>query len=709
VLDKHGRMGRFGEFYDQDEDSARPGVWTGPVHAGHGMLYDQDAALDRPRRDRAAELRRREAEDRQRDREIELRRERDLARDRDARRQRAREASRTQAQGPVRISSRPGATSSRMPPANPPPGRSAPQVRISTTGDGAPAPAGPGPDRSGGPTADAGAAGDVVQYDGGRSRPQSTQEATAVLAVGTFASRLTGFVRVLAIGYVLGVGSLSDAYNYANGVPNIVYDLLLGGILSATLIPVFVDQFNREDREETVRAISAVVTAIVAALAVITALLWLLAPWVIRFYLVLNSTPSAPDEKLLATKLLHYFTPQVFLLGAIVVSTALLNARHRFTAAALSPVLNNLIAIGALLATKFVADAVLTSTSTSATTTVDRFAHDQRAILILGLGTTAGYLAQLLVQLPAMRRAGIRIRLVWDLHHPAVRRVAALSTWLVGVVLANQISLALVMVLAGKTTGGVTAYNFSYQFFQLPYALIAVSVATAIMPNLAQRWTDGDRGGFERQLVSGLRVTLALLIPAALVYVAIAQPFIQLAIHHGRVTQSGAHLVSTTLAVFAAGLPGFSAFFLLIRAYQAMQKARNMFWIYALENAMTVVAALILEPFLGVPGLALAWVGPYTIVSFVAAADLRRWVGPLGGSATARLLVRVVIASAITGLVVVLIGLAFPSSAGDGDLIVRLLAQAGAGVVVYLLLAHIMRIRELQAVTRMARSLVGAR
>jgi putative peptidoglycan lipid II flippase len=397
----------------------------------------------------------------------------------------------------------------------------------------------------------------------------------------------------------------------------------------------------------------------------------------------------------------------VFLLGAIVVSTALLNARHRFTAAALSPVLNNLIAIAALLATKVVADTVLTARTTNPAITLDRFAHDQRAILILGVGTTAGYLAQLLVQLPAMRRAGIRIRLVWDLHHPAVRRVARLSSWLIGVVLANQISLALVMVLAGRTTGGVTAYNFSYQFFQLPYALVAVSVASAIMPNLAQRWSDNDKRGFERQFVSGLRVTLALLIPAGLVYVAIAQPFIQLAIHHGRVTQSGAHLVSTTLAVFAAGLPGFSAFFLLIRAYQAMQAARIMFWIYAVENALTVVAALILEPFLGVPGLALAWVGPYTIMSFVAAADLRRRVGPLGGSDTVRLLVRVALASAITVIVVVLIGLAFPSPAADGVLILRLVAQAGASVVVYLVLARVLRIRELQAITRMARSLVG--
>jgi putative peptidoglycan lipid II flippase len=525
--------------------------------------------------------------------------------------------------------------------------------------------------------------------------------------VGTFASRLTGFIRVLAIAYVLGVGSLSDAFNYANGIPNIVYDLVLGGILSATLIPVFVELFNQEDRDEAIRSVSAVVTAITAALAAITVFLWLLAPWIIRFYLILNSTSSAPPEKALATKLLHYFAPQVFLLGAIVVSTALLNARHRFTAAALSPVLNNLIAIAALLATKFVADTVLTARSASPVTTLDRFSHDQHAILILGLGTTAGYLAQLLVQLPAMRRAGIRMRLVWDLHHPAVRQVARLSSWLVGVVLANQISLALVMILAGRTTGGVTAYNFSYQFFQLPYALIAVSVASAIMPNLAQRWTDGDKRGFERQFVSGLRVTLALLIPAGLVYVAIAQPFIQLAIHHGRVTQSGAHLVSTTLAVFAAGLPGFSAFFLLIRAYQAMQEARIMFRIYAVENALTVVAALVLEPLLGVPGLALAWVGPYTIMSFVAAADLRRRVGPLGGSSTARLLIRVAMASVITVIVVVLIGLAFPSSASDGVLIVRLVAQAGAGVVVYLVLARLMRIRELQAITRMARSLAG--
>jgi putative peptidoglycan lipid II flippase len=528
------------------------------------------------------------------------------------------------------------------------------------------------------------------------------------VAAGTFASRITGFIRVLVIAYVLGVGSLSDAFNYANGVPNIVYDLLLGGILSATLIPVFVEHLRADDPQEGARSISAVVTAISAALVAMSVVLWLLAPYLIDFYLVLNHSSTGPDERALATKLLHYFAPQVFFLGAIVVSTALLNARHHFTAPAFSPVVNNLIAIAALLVAKFTASGILTSKTANASTTLARFAADERAVIILGLGTTAGYVVQFLVQLPSMRRARLIFRPVWDLRHPAVRQVGRLSSWLIGVVVANQVSLAVVMVLAGRKSGGWTAYQFAYQFFQLPYALIAVSVATAIMPNLAERWTSGDRAGFERDLVVAIRMTLAIVIPLAMAYAAIAQPFILLAIHHGRVTQSGAHPVGVTLAMFAVGLPGFCAFFLLIRGYQAMQQARVMFWLYAFENGLTVVLALILEPLLGVPGLALAWVVPYTIASIVAVFDLRGRIGTLGGISTIRSLVRITVAGGISVLVVVLVGLPFAGRTSDPVLITRLIAQIAAGVVAYLAMVKILRIRELRPIVRMAKSLTAS-
>lgn len=526
--------------------------------------------------------------------------------------------------------------------------------------------------------------------------------ATSILAVGTFTSRLTGFVRVLVIGYVLGVGVLSDAFNYANGVPNIIYDLLLGGILSATLIPVFVEQLSEDDSRESSRSISAILTTICLALVVISGLLYVAAPLVIRFYLLMTPGATGGPEKGLATQLLRDFSPQVFFLGATVATTALLNARRRFTAAAASPVVNNLVAIGALLATKFAAAHVLTQKHLSPAATLNQFSRDGRAVLILGAGTTLGYAIQLLVQLPSLRRLGIRLRPVWQPRHPAVRRVAGLSSWLMGVVVANQVALALVMILAGRTQGGVTAYQFGYQFFQLPYALIAVSVASAIMPDLSERWTAGHRVAFERQFVTGLRVSLAVLIPVALIYMAVAQPFIQLAIHHGAVGSSGAHLVATTLVFFLAGLPGFSAFFLLMRAFQAMQDARTMFRVYVVENLLTVIAAPIFVAFFGIPGLAIAWVGPYTAASIYAVVLLRRRVGNLGGWLTLRALFRIVFASSISGAVAAALGLVFPSGRGDAVVFLRLIVQAGGATAVYVYLARLLGIRELRPVLAVA-------
>jgi peptidoglycan biosynthesis protein MviN/MurJ (putative lipid II flippase) len=144
-----------------------------------------------------------------------------------------------------------------------------------------------------------------------------------------------------------------------------------------------------------------------------------------------------------------------------------------------------------------------------------------------------------------------------------------------------------------------------------------------------------------------------------------------------------------------------------MRMYQAMQNARTMFWLYALENGLTIVAALILDHFLGVAGLALAWVGPYTVASLVAAWDLRRRVGSLGGRHTVQALVRILAASAVTAGVVVATGRLFPTHASDAVLIVRLAAQVGVGTAAYLALARLFGIKELRPVIRLGQRLVG--
>lgn len=723
-------MGRPGEFYDQDAEESEVDDSLTPAPIRWGGFYDQDASIEQPRLDPQTLARI--------EREVAARRRHPAAggdQDRYTDRPTGNGGSPSRREDiprptpvPIRLPEpqvpagpagdrRSGGgwaaipPAPAAPPAGPPAPLPSPASRPSAPRPPASRPSVPPPSVPR-PTVPPGRAGSGTRRPAAVRAPAAGTamgRATAILAFGTFASRITGFVRVLAIGYVLGVGSLSDAFNYANGVPNIIYDLLVGGILAATLIPVFVEHMSDENTRRGSRALSAVLTAIAAALVVVSALLWFIAPWVIRFYMLLNTHAASGAERSLATSLLRYFAPQVFFLGTIVTSTALLNARRRFAVAAFSPVLNNFIAIAALLVTKFVADKVLSASYPHSDGTLIAFAHDQKAILILGVGTTAGYAVQLLVQLPATHRLGLHLRPVWDLRHPAVRRVAGLSTWLLGVVLANQVSLALVMVLAGRTQGGVTAYQFGFQFFQLPYALVAVSVASAIMPDLSERWANRQRVAFERQFVTGLRVTLAVLVPIAFVYMAVAQPFIQLAIEHGRVTASGAHLVTSSLVMFALGLPGFSAFFLLMRAYQAMQDARTMFWIYALENGLTVVSAPILSAVMGVPGLALAWVGPYTIASVYAVVRLRGRIGSLGGWLTVRALMRILFASAVTVAAVVAVGVPFPSGRGYAMLVARLVVQLALGFAVYLWMARLLRVRELRPITAMVAQLTGRR
>ncbi len=222
---------------------------------------------------------------------------------------------------------------------------------------------------------------------------------------------------------------------------------------------------------------------------------------------------------------------------------------------------------------------------------LDAYQADRTAVLVVGLGTTAGYLAQFLAQLPALFRADIPLRPRWDPRHPALLTIARLSAWTIGAVVANQVSFILISVLANTNGGNLSSFMYAYTFMQLPYAIIAVSIAYAVAPDLAELWTDGNTAVFARTLSRAMRVTLALLLPAGVGYALLARPAALLALAHGHLSASSAEFTGSVLTVFALGLPGFSAYLLLMRAFQSKQDTRSMFWLYAGENALTVVAA----------------------------------------------------------------------------------------------------------------------
>lgn len=501
---------------------------------------------------------------------------------------------------------------------------------------------------------------------------------TAVMAAGTVLSRLTGFGRVLALAYALDFRRLTDSYNLANTTPNIVYELVLGGVLSATLIPVFIDQLATKDDKTAWRNISALVTLAVAAMAALVVLFAVAAPAVISVYTLGNDTPSLDDQRAVATTLLRLFAPQVLLLGLIALSTALLNVRRRFAAPMWSPILLNLWTIGVLVAfAEMVDDRRLSAVR-----------HNTGALLFLGLGTTAGYLVQLLAVGPSLKRAGVRLRPTWDPRNETVRLTLRLSAWTIGVVVANQIAYWVVLLLANSDEGGLSSYQAAFLFFQLPHAILAVSIMSALMPDLSERWARGDEAGFKAQLTKGLKTTAAVLIPAAAGYALLAHPIVRVILEHGSLSPDKAELTADILTLFAVGLPGFSLYLLCMRAYQAMKDTKSMFVLYAAENAVTVVLALALYPSLGAPGLAVAYAAPYTVFTAIALARLKVWPDNL---------VRVLLATGGMAVVVAALRLALHH---DGLVLGSAVALGGA---VYVGLAMALGVDDLTALLRIRR------
>lgn len=507
------------------------------------------------------------------------------------------------------------------------------------------------------------------------------------MAAGTLASRVTGFGRLVALAYAMGFTRLTDSYNLANITPNIVYELVLGGILSATLLPEFVARLSTDDEDDAWRAISAVLTAAVVLLVAVTAVFLVIAPLLVHLYTVGNNTASVGEQRAVATSLLRLFAPQVALYGMVALATAVLQARRRFAAPMFAPVLNNLVVIGVLLALPHVVDDV----------SLSGVRHDTGARLLLGLGTTAGVAAMALALVPSLRRAGARLRPVWDPGHPAVRTIVRLSGWTFGFVAANQVALMLVLVLANGRAGDVAGYQAAQVFFQLPYGVFAVSVMTALQPELAERWALGDVAGYGRRVGAGLRAIAVVVVPAAVGYLCLARPIVGSALEHGALRATSASTTAGILVMFAIGLPGFSFHLFLMRAFQAMKDTRSVFYLYLLENGLNVVAALALYPALGVRGLALAYALAYTVSAAVALVVLQRRVRSVEIASVIRTWVRVGSASAAMAVAVSAV------AAVTEPPLLEVSAGVAAGVTVYVLAARRMRIRELSTIVPLRR------
>jgi putative peptidoglycan lipid II flippase len=505
---------------------------------------------------------------------------------------------------------------------------------------------------------------------------QSISRATLSMAVGTALSRLTGLLRIFALAYALGFGALADSYNLSNTLPNIIHDLVLGGILTATFVPVFVEHIENK-ADNAYDDISAILSVSMVVLLATTVLFLVFAPYIVNLIDLYASSATRLHETSLSIDLLRLFVPQVACYGLFGLATSLLNAHRKFTLPAFAPVVNNIITITVLIAFGLIARHL------DSTWLVDH----RDALLLLGLGTTSGILVQFLILLPSLRRLDLRLHWNPSFSHPAVRKIVRLGAWTVGFVIANQISLLIVLAIAQHLeVGALSAYTYAYSFFQVPFGVITVSVMGTAVPALASNWFARNHRAFNHTFSIGLTRILAVVLPATAVEVITARPLIALLLGHGTGNFASTALTGQALAMLALGLPGFSVFMYCMATLQSVQRMRTVFVFYLIQNAVNIMLALTLPKLLGLRGLMLSIAISYDLIAIFAIFYVRRQLMPGMPRPPLRIVARIITATCFLA-VAMAAGLGISGSNTVQWLLIRVITALLGGGMIYLLIS----------------------
>jgi len=437
------------------------------------------------------------------------------------------------------------------------------------------------------------------------------------VASGTLSSRLTGLVRVVVFAAVIGQTALADAFDIGNNAPNVVYELLLGGTLTAALVPLFSQFRQRNDQEATAAVFGmSLVGAVLITIAAV-----LLAPWIFRLYSLSPAVDSVEFHNL-GGALTRVFLIQIFFYALNALVAAMLSANDRFVAAAWAPVASNLVAIGAL--------ATIWQTHSGGEVGLADAPVGSQMFWLFSAGPTAGIAAMALVVLAVGVRFGAVPVPTVHFTHPAVRQLLALSGWAVGYIAANQVALVVVKNLAEPGSGQLDAYAKAMTIFQLPHGLLAVTIATTTAPILARAAAGGDVTAFSTRFAASARMTVALTLPCSIVLFAFAEPIVRIVLGWGAFSDDAVALTAEALAGLSLGLVGFSLYLFVLRGFYSYGDTRTPFFINLFENVLNIVLALVLVDRYGVHGLGIAFAVAYLVSAVVAVSVLRRARGTPG-------------------------------------------------------------------------------
>ncbi|MGW0811468.1 murein biosynthesis integral membrane protein MurJ [Nonomuraea sp. NPDC002799] len=380
------------------------------------------------------------------------------------------------------------------------------------------------------------------------------------MATATIVSRVTGFVRTLALVAALGLGTqLLDAYTAASVTPNTIYELVFGGALASVLVPLLVRTAANGDIDDDLFA-QRLLSLVVYGLGAVVIVTIIAAPFIVDLYV----PGFSPDQRQLAVVLTRYFMPQILFYGVSATLAAILNARSHFIAPMWAPVANNLVVIATASIFLLI----------GGTGKLESLTHVQ--LLLLSIGTSAGVAAQMIVLALVSRRTGFRLRLRADPRGIGVRRIVALAGWTITSVAAAQAVFVVITRIASQAgPGAVSVYSNAYTLFQLPYAVIAVTVITAVLPRMSRAAANRDLAQVTAELSQSLRLTGVVLVPIAAALIVLGPQLTTVLFAHGNASPAATHLTGSVLAAYGLALVPFAGYQIMSRVFYALGDTRT--------------------------------------------------------------------------------------------------------------------------------------
>ncbi|GAU66743.1 hypothetical protein SSP35_03_03910 [Streptomyces sp. NBRC 110611] len=541
-------------------------------------------------------------------------------------------------------------------------------------------------------------------------RASGLLKSSAVMAAGTMVSRLTGFIRSALIVAALGGAVLGDSWQVAYQLPTMIFILTIGGGLNSVFVPQLVRAMKEDDDGGEAYA-NRLLTLVVVVLGALTVLAVVAAPILVKLVSFDISRDPAANE--VAVAFTRYCVPTIFFMGLHVVLGQILNARGRFGAMMWTPVLNNIVMIATFGLFIWVYGTATTS-HIGVTTIPDE------GIRLLGIGTLLGLVVQALAMIPYLRDADFALRLRFDWRGHGLGKAAKLAKWTVLFVLANQAGVLVVTQLstwAGNTADrqghpgtGFISYASAQLIWNMPQAIITVSVMAALLPRLARSAHDGDTGAVRDDISQGLRTSAVAIVPISFGFLSLGIPLCMLV--YG---SSGAGIpMGYMLMAFGVGLIPFSVQYVVLRAFYAYEDTRTPFYntviVAAVNAAASGLCFLILPARWAVVGMAASYGLAYVIGVGVAWRRLgKRMDDDLDTTRVVRTYARLAGASIPATLVSGAVVYALMQLLGSGFLgsLTALIVGAAALLAVFYVAARKMRIEEMNALVGMVRSKLG--